>query len=376
MSEVCYLVDPEEMLKAAERGDVGRVRQLLSLDTTLVNAKGAYDKTPLHWAAEKNYRELAELLINSGARIDAEVSWGMTPLAWAANMGSRDVADVLLAHGARPQLNMWCAAGLGMLDVVQSFWESPNTLKSGAGQMRSRDLGNGKWDKAPPPKDYKDLVSEAFYIAARNGHVDVAKFLLEKGADINYRGFFGAPGLHWAALHGHKTMVEFLLEHGADANIRDQKFNATALGWANEGKHEEIAKLLRAQGVRANRQPEITEEAIELLVDRFYAKVREDPEIGPIFNDAVESWPAHLALLKDFWSTVLLASGRYKGNPLLVHFPMKLEERHFTRWLDLFADTAREILLPDEAAAVVTKARNIATNIKRLHVERDNGLAS
>lgn len=376
MSEVCYLVDPEEMLKAAERGDVGRGRQLLSLDTTLVNAKGAYDKTPLHWAAEKNYRELAELLINSGARIDAEVSWGMTPLAWAANMGSRDVADVLLAHGARPQLNMWCAAGLGMLDVVQSFWESPNTLKSGAGQMRSRDLGNGKWDKAPPPKNYKDLVSEAFYIAARNGHVDVAKFLLEKGADINYRGFFGAPGLHWAALHGHKTMVEFLLEHGADANIRDQKFNATALGWANEGKQEEIAELLRAQGVRANRQPEITEEAIELLVDRFYAKVREDPEIGPIFNDAVESWPAHLALLKDFWSTVLLASGRYKGNPLLVHFPMKLEERHFTRWLDLFADTAREILLPDEAAAVVTKARNIATNIKRLHVERDNGLAS
>lgn len=249
MSEVCYLVNPEEMLKAAERGEVGRVRQLLSLDTTLVNAKGAYDKTPLHWAAEKNYRELAELLVAAGANIDAEVTWGMTPLAWAANMGSCDVADVLLAHGARPQLNMWCAAGLGMLDVVQSFWDSSNTLKPGAGQTRSRDLGNGKWGKAPPPEDYKDLVSEAFYIASRNGHVEVARFLLEKGADINYRGFFGAPGLHWAAINGHKPMLEFLIANGADLSLRDTQFNSTALGWALEGKQEEIAELLRAQDV-------------------------------------------------------------------------------------------------------------------------------
>lgn len=194
-SNVCYMTDPEEMLQASQRGDVDRVRQLLSLDTTLANAKGAYDKTPLHWAAEKNYRELAELLVAGGANINAEVTWGMTPLQWAANMGSRDVAGVLLAHGARPQLNMWCAAGLGMLDVVQSFWDSPNTLKPGAGQMRSRDLGNGKWGKAPPPEDYKDLVSEAFYIASRNGHVEVARFLLEKGADINCRGFFWRTGI-------------------------------------------------------------------------------------------------------------------------------------------------------------------------------------
>jgi hemoglobin len=61
----------------------------------------------------------------------------------------------------------------------------------------------------------------------------------------------------------------------------------------------------------------ITETAIASLVERFYAKVRVDPEIGPVFNDAVRNWDAHLALLKDFWSTVLLTTGRYKGNPLL-----------------------------------------------------------
>jgi ankyrin repeat protein len=240
----------EEMLDASQRGDMSKVRRLLNSDPALVSAKGAYDKTPLHWAAEKNYRELAELLVTKGADIKAEVTWGMTPLQWAANMGSRDVAEVLLAHGARPQLNLWCAAGLGMLDVVRSFWQSPATLKPGAGQTRSRDLGNGQWGKAPPSEDYGALVSDAFYIASRNGHIDVAKFLLEKGADINCRGFFGAPGLHWAAINGHKQMVEFLIERGADLHLRDSEFHSTPLGWALEGKQTAIAELLESRGVQ------------------------------------------------------------------------------------------------------------------------------
>jgi ankyrin repeat protein len=245
LSKVCYLIDPEEMLKAAERGDAVRVRELLASDSTLANAKGAHNKTPLHWAAEKNHVEVAELLVAAGADINSEVTWGMTPLAWAANMGSRAVAEILLAHGAGPQLNMWCAAGLGMLDMVESFWNSPATLKPGAGQAPVCDLGNGQWGTAPPHESYAELVSEAFHIAARNGHVAVARFLLEKGADINRPGFFGAPGLHWAAIRGHQPMVEFLVQHGADLTLRDQQFNSTALGWALEGKQMEIAELLQ-----------------------------------------------------------------------------------------------------------------------------------
>ena len=114
----------------------------------------------------------------------------------------------------------------------------------------------------------------------------------------------------------------------------------------------------------------ITEAEIASLVDRFYAKVREDDEIGPLFNQEVQNWDAHLALLKDFWSTVLLATGRYKGNPLVAHFRLPIEERYFGRWLGLFTETAREVMSPPQAAVVSDKAHLIATNIKRVLASR------
>jgi hemoglobin len=114
----------------------------------------------------------------------------------------------------------------------------------------------------------------------------------------------------------------------------------------------------------------ITEEQIAALVDRFYAKVRVDSEIGPIFQGAVHNWDAHLGLLKDFWSTVLLTTGRYKGNPLLAHFPLSIEEQHFARWLTLFRETADEELSAPQAAIVARKAELIAMNMRRVLAQR------
>jgi hemoglobin len=74
---------------------------------------------------------------------------------------------------------------------------------------------------------------------------------------------------------------------------------------------------------------QIPAEEISELVDRFYAKVRLDPEIGPIFNATIDDWPAHLSLLKDFWSTVLLQDRSYKGDPLSRHLPLSQGGRSF-----------------------------------------------
>ncbi len=108
----------------------------------------------------------------------------------------------------------------------------------------------------------------------------------------------------------------------------------------------------------------ITESEISTLVDTFYAKVRRDDDIGPIFNAIVSDWPHHLATLKDFWSTVLLTTGRYKGDPMMTHLQLPLDPDHFSRWLALFAETANEVLPPAVAANVIEKSHRIARNFK------------
>jgi hemoglobin len=122
--------------------------------------------------------------------------------------------------------------------------------------------------------------------------------------------------------------------------------------------------------VLMNTETPIAESEISSLVERFYAKVRVDPEIGPVFNDVVQNWDAHLALLKDFWSTVLLTTGRYRGNPLLAHFPLPIEERYFARWLQLFSETAHEVMPSSQAAIVTHMADLIAMNMKRVLASR------
>ena len=111
-------------------------------------------------------------------------------------------------------------------------------------------------------------------------------------------------------------------------------------------------------------QPKITESEISTLVDTFYDKVRRDPDIGPIFNAIVSDWPHHLATLKDFWSTVLLTTGRYKGDPMMTHLQLPLDPDHFSRWLALFEETANEVLTPSHAAIVIEKSHRIANNFK------------
>ena len=61
---------------------------------------------------------------------------------------------------------------------------------------------------------------------------------------------------------------------------------------------------------------------IEALVDDFYARVRVDPAIGPIFKASVADWEPHLETMRDFWSSVVLMSGRYKGKPIEAHMPL------------------------------------------------------
>ena len=109
----------------------------------------------------------------------------------------------------------------------------------------------------------------------------------------------------------------------------------------------------------------ITEPAIAALVTRFYGKARRDPTIGPLFEQAVGDWDAHMSKLCDFWSSVMLTSGRYKGNPMAAHIKQsKIEPAFFERWLALWHETAGEVFAPAAAAQFDLKAERIAESLK------------
>jgi hemoglobin len=110
----------------------------------------------------------------------------------------------------------------------------------------------------------------------------------------------------------------------------------------------------------------VTEEMIRGLVHAFYAKVRRDPAIGPIFNREIgDGWDHHLAKLCDFWSSVMLMSGRFKGAPMAVHTRVPdIRPTHFARWLHLFRETAAETCPAEAAALFVAKAEMIGQSLQ------------
>ncbi len=109
----------------------------------------------------------------------------------------------------------------------------------------------------------------------------------------------------------------------------------------------------------------ITEEMIRNLVHTFYARVRRDPLIGPIFNARIEDWPAHLDKLCAFWSSVTLMTGRYKGTPMKAHAELPdIATVHFERWLALFQATAIRICPPDAAQVFIDRANRIADSLQ------------
>ena len=111
----------------------------------------------------------------------------------------------------------------------------------------------------------------------------------------------------------------------------------------------------------------VTESTIKAQVDAFYARVRRDAVLGPIFTDAIadHAWPAHLEKMYAFWSSVMLTSGRYKGDPVSTHRKVTaIEPPMFGNWLDLFEATAAELFVPEIARQFACKARRIAESLK------------
>lgn len=111
---------------------------------------------------------------------------------------------------------------------------------------------------------------------------------------------------------------------------------------------------------------DINEDGLSRVVTAFYARIRQDAELGPIFNDAIQDWPEHLEKLTDFWSSVMLTSGRYKGRPVPAHLKHadRITPALFQRWLKIWAETTNALMAPEAAQELQAKAARIAESLQ------------
>lgn len=178
---------------------------------------------------------LMELLIEHGAVIDGPD--GGSAVNGCLHNGRGKAAEFLASRGAR--LDLEGAAGVGRLDVVQSFFRDDGSLK---------------------PPATPDQMKAGFAWACEFGRTSVVEFLLgkgiEPGARLGQEG--GETGLHWAAYEGNADIVRLLLERGAPVDVKDHRHDGTPLGWAlyawgnsadradRRGYYEVVALLVRA----------------------------------------------------------------------------------------------------------------------------------
>src|SRR2546428_8521327 len=213
---------------------------------------GAELNEPLVASASVNNHAVGKLLLDHGAAIDGTGGW--SPLEEALYWNSRDVIALLLDRGAAVQ-NLRIAAGLGRTDLIEGYFNSDGSLRPEAGQINwpwggLETIAGSNFDQTGRQKladrvnewsqDRQGIINNAFVYACMHGHIEAAKLLLEKGAEINVvpGGFdYAGTGLHYAALNGQRAMVEFLLQQGADRDVKDSKVGSDAAGWAAYGGH-------------------------------------------------------------------------------------------------------------------------------------------
>ena len=193
----------------------------------------------LDQAIEQDDLALVECALDAGADPNRPNARGYAPLDWAAHIGSGGVVRMLLERGVTG-LNLVSAAGAGLSEEIEQM-------------LISGDYGGRRPDPSSPDEHWPiesayqqhDILGDALFAAARNGHLEVVRRLVEDGANPNARGVFGALSLHWATLFGHAAVVWYLLDLGLDPSECDPHFEADAASWAEEGGFPELATALR-----------------------------------------------------------------------------------------------------------------------------------
>ncbi|RYP52701.1 hypothetical protein DL769_010625 [Monosporascus sp. CRB-8-3] len=197
------------------------------------DAKSAYGRTPLSWAAENGYAAVVKLLLEKGAGL--EIS--RTPLSRAAENGHEATVKLLLENGADLEAKDKDYDRTPLLWAVEIGHEA--TVKLVLDELVLEDGVNMEAEDS--------YTRTPLSWAAGNGHEAVVKLMLDKGANLEAKSKYGGTPLSWAARNGHEAVVKLLAENGADPEAKDN-YNGTPLSDAVENRHLAIVKLLLEKG--------------------------------------------------------------------------------------------------------------------------------
>ncbi len=217
-------------------GKIMRAVKILIERGVPVDACGMNNKTPLHVAAEKGYREVVELLIHAGADSKAVDLDKWTPLHFAAAYGHKEVVELLLAKGAdikaedKDGYTAWQRA---------YFYDHSKVM-----ELLSTKVSRGKTTK--------NNDSPSLHDAAYSGNCEAVEALLAQGAEVNALRNY-STALHFAADNGHRKIVEMLVSKGADIRALDKNLN-TPLHLAAYKGYREVVELLLGRGAEIEAQ--------------------------------------------------------------------------------------------------------------------------
>lgn len=157
-------------------------------------------ETPLHWAVSSGDVDATKALINAGAIVDAPggIFDGCFPFEEAIIFEKYDAARVLLDSGATPYLPG--AAALGQREEVQAYFDQD-------GHLLLEDTWLPNWRHEPHPQP---VLDRAFQFACRAGHLEIAQFLLDRGADPTAISPADTTARDWAAENGHDDVVQWI----------------------------------------------------------------------------------------------------------------------------------------------------------------------
>jgi hemoglobin len=141
-----------------------------------------------------------------------------------------------------------------------------------------------------------------------------------------------------------------------------------ATSYAEQARHQKAADA-RALG--------IDDALISELIEAFYTRVQSHAVLGPIFASKVVDWIPHLVRMKDFWASIAIESGRFRGNPMLKHIAIPgLSPAHFQMWLALWDEAVADVVSNPEAISLFRdRAKRIATSLQTGIALHKGGLA-